>query len=221
LLLLLLSVGWAQTEANVVSFTGQSSWSTWGGTPTQGHNGRLYGICHGPAGSIYNLSANGTLTLICAFTSSSEAPDSAPLLATDGNFYGTATGGGTANFGVFYKLTPNGTCTVLHSFLGGSDGSGPVAAPIQGSDGNLYGTTSGSQGPATVYKYTRSGKFTTIYVFDQSHGTYVDAPLIQGTDGNLYGTAWRGLSESGLQLSRTLRHVGLRQFVNGLGKVRA
>ena len=51
--------------------------------------------------------------------------------------------------GTAFKLTPSGTLTTLHSFCnqGGSalctDGAQPYARMIQGSDGNLYGTTLG------------------------------------------------------------------------------
>lgn len=37
-------------------------------------------------------------------------------------------------------MTPGGTRTILYAFTRGSDGSQPLAAPIQGTDGNLYGT---------------------------------------------------------------------------------
>ena len=33
------------------------------------------------------------------------------ILASDGNFYGTTTFGGSANFGTIFKLTPTGTLT--------------------------------------------------------------------------------------------------------------
>jgi uncharacterized repeat protein (TIGR03803 family) len=185
-----------QTVTDIANFTGQSYWTYCGHTLIQGRNGKLFGSCEGTAGSFFDLSASGGLSLIYEFTASSNAPASTPTLATDGNFYGTA-GGGTANFGVLYKVTPAGAYAVLHNFLGGSDGSGPIAAPIEASDGTLYGTTSGTTGnPATVYQYTRSGTFTTLYVLDDIHGTRVDAGLLQGSDGNLYGTAIEGGSKN-------------------------
>jgi uncharacterized repeat protein (TIGR03803 family) len=56
---------------------------------------------------------------------------------------------------VLAGLTPSGTETVLHSFAGGfSDGENPAASLIQGSDGNLYGTTldGGLSSVGTVFK---------------------------------------------------------------------
>jgi uncharacterized repeat protein (TIGR03803 family) len=111
-------------------------------------------------------------------------------LATDGNYYGTTAFGGSAGLGVLFKVTTAGSLTVLHSFAGGADGSFPDAAPIEASDGNLYGTTHGD--PATIYKYTRSGVFSTIYQADDAHGQPIVAPLLQAADGNFYGVGQAG-----------------------------
>jgi len=54
-------------------------------------------------------------------------------------------------------ITPAGIETVVYSFSGGVDGSkdgaSPAAQLIQGSDGNLYGTTlnGGASGVGTVF----------------------------------------------------------------------
>ncbi|HKS71431.1 MAG TPA: choice-of-anchor tandem repeat GloVer-containing protein, partial [Ktedonobacterales bacterium] len=71
-----------------------------------------------------------------------------------GNFYGTTRTGGADNDGTVFKITPAGVETVIYSFTGGaSDGAAPAAALIQGSDGNLYGTTTagGPSGYGTVF----------------------------------------------------------------------
>jgi uncharacterized repeat protein (TIGR03803 family) len=67
--------------------------------------------------------------------------------------------GGTANDGVLYKVTPGGTYTVLHEFQGGSDGQYPVYPLIEGSDGSIYGVTTGFvyTDVATVFKYSSTG----------------------------------------------------------------
>jgi uncharacterized repeat protein (TIGR03803 family) len=121
--------------------------------------------------------------------------DSGMMLASDGNFYGNAFGGGSANLGALFKVSSNGTYTVLHNFAGGSDGAYPLGAPIQASDGNFYGTTIGDSSGSTIYKYTLSGSLRTIYQFDGSNGQHVRAS-IQGADGNLYGTATAGGSKN-------------------------
>jgi uncharacterized repeat protein (TIGR03803 family) len=71
-----------------------------------------------------------------------------PFSGSDGYFYGTTSGGGGPNkSGTVFKITTNGALTSLYSFTGGNDGANPVAALVQGSDGNFYGTTTGDGQP--------------------------------------------------------------------------
>jgi uncharacterized repeat protein (TIGR03803 family) len=70
-----------------------------------------------------------------------------------------------------------------------------VAALVQGSDGNFYGTTElgGSGTFGTVFKMTPSGMLTTLYNFSGgADGRYPCAGLVQGGDGNFYGTTFLG-----------------------------
>jgi uncharacterized repeat protein (TIGR03803 family) len=96
------------------------------------------------------------------------------------------------------------TFATLHSF-GGTDGNLPAAAPVQGPDGNFYGTTSGGgtntgvycpSGCGTVFKINPSGKLTTLYSFCAQPGCADgDGPiggLVLGLDGNFYGTTGYG-----------------------------
>ena len=198
-LLLAMSSANAQMVRDIISFTASTQWGNPSATPRQGPDGKLYGTFPSPestSGSDFSLSLGGTLQVIHLFGSSQDGfdPQAGLTLATDGNFYGAASAGGTGQYGILYRLSPHGTFTILHNFLGGSDGSSPTSAPIEGADGNFYGTTNGNAGnPATIYKYTpSSGTLTTIYQFDFLHGTNVFAGLIQGSDGYLYGTAGSG-----------------------------
>ena len=75
------------------------------------------------------------------------------IQATNGDFYGTtAIGGENSNSsygcsqgcGTVFKITPDGGLTLLYSFCSQTDctdGSEPFAGVIQGTDGDLYGTT--------------------------------------------------------------------------------
>jgi uncharacterized repeat protein (TIGR03803 family) len=88
--------------------------------------------------------------------------------------------------------------TTLANF-NGNNGANPFFAPLlQGTDGNLYGTTSagGAHGQGTVFKVSRAGTVSTLYSFcsrsNCADGSSPYAPLIQATDGNLYGTTLSG-----------------------------
>ena len=63
------------------------------------------------------------------------------MQGADGNFYGTTANGGTYGMGTVFRMSSDGTSlTNLFSFAG-TNGIAPQAALVQGSDGNLYGTT--------------------------------------------------------------------------------
>jgi uncharacterized repeat protein (TIGR03803 family) len=150
-----------------------------------------------------------TLTVLHDFTRlDGSSPTNGLLLASDGNFYGTTPTGGPgtfdgADYGTVFRITPTGEFTNLVNFTS-DNGTNPYAPPIEGSDGNLYGTTAGGgpEGPTrngTVYKMTKAGVLTTLleFPFDSTTGTWPDglspqAALVQGTDGNFYGTTVSG-----------------------------
>jgi uncharacterized repeat protein (TIGR03803 family) len=121
-------------------------------------------------------------------------PDSGLTLATDGSLYGSASLGGVSSYGTLFNITTNGTFTTLYNFTGGNDGGFPTGPPIQGTDGNLYGTINGSGtfNCGTVYKMTRAGKMIPLHEFDGRHGCSPASPLILGSDGNFYGITRTG-----------------------------
>lgn len=89
-------------------------------------------------------------------------------------------------------VLPAQTFTTLHNF-DGTDGSNPAAAPIQGPDGNLYGTTVlEANGAGSVYKITPTGTLTTIHSFTGPDGFEINGPLVLATDGNFYDTTVAG-----------------------------
>jgi uncharacterized repeat protein (TIGR03803 family) len=133
------------------------------------------------------------------FPEGSDGPASALTQASDGNFYGTTTSSRDFPNGTVFRLTPSGLVTVLHAFAGGMDGAWPAAALIQGSDGNLYGTTTGGGSPllgsgqGTIFQMTLDGTETILHVFiGGDDGAYPRTALIQATDGNFYGTTYNG-----------------------------
>jgi uncharacterized repeat protein (TIGR03803 family) len=186
----------AQTVKTLYSFTGTNSSGNPGfGALVQGRNGKLYGTTSGPIGtdgSAFVMTTSGNASQLYTFGSDGANPWAGLTLGADGYYYGTTFDGGSTGNGVLFKLSPTGLYTSLHEFAGGSDGALPVAPPIQASDSNFYGTTSGTGGASTVYRYETNGTFTTILNLSNTQGQYAAAPLIQGTDGNLYGTAEEG-----------------------------
>ena len=80
----------------------------------------------------------------------------------------------------------------------GPHGSTPESPVIQGSDGDLYGTTfaGGAQGFGTVYQVNTSGGVTVLHNFCSQNGcadgSFPVGGLVQGNDGNFYGTTSQG-----------------------------
>jgi|SRR5580704_768307 uncharacterized repeat protein (TIGR03803 family) len=192
----------AQTFTSLASFDGFDGSSPWAGV-VQGADGNFYGTTSGGGngGSIFKITATGTLTYVykfCNRCSEGDAPYAGLVLATDGNFYGTTMLGGGYTTGTVFKITPADTLTTLHRFRLRTGGMNPQAALVQATDGNFYGTTvgGGSYGAGTVFKITPAGKLTTLYSFcSQANcpdGYQVYAGLVQGRDGNFYGTTWAG-----------------------------
>jgi uncharacterized repeat protein (TIGR03803 family) len=68
---------------------------------------------------------------------------------------------------------------------------------VQGSDGNFYGTLSGSiSGGGAVFEMTPAGALSTLASFDSANGYSPGAALVQGSDGNFYGTTQAGGSSN-------------------------
>jgi uncharacterized repeat protein (TIGR03803 family) len=139
-------------------------------------------------------------TLVSFDGTNGHYPTQGLLLAGDGNFYGTTPSYGADN-GTVFRITPTGTLTTIYRFSGLADEGNPLAALIQGSDGNLYGTTAGGLANeyGTVFKLTLDGTLTTLFVFtyDPTTATWPDgnapeAALVEGPDGNFYGTTTSG-----------------------------
>jgi uncharacterized repeat protein (TIGR03803 family) len=156
-----------------------------------------------------------TFTTLVNFDGSDGDGPSVVIQATDGNFYGTASGGGICPYcGTVFKITPSGTLTTLYTFCAQTncaDGDSPFGGVIQATDGNFYGTTSSgwsnngncpdNMGCGTIFKITAAGNLTTLYSFctltNCIDGWAPDAGLVQGADGNFYGTTNLGGAHQG------------------------
>ena len=174
-----------------------------------------------------------TLTTLKSFAGVGPS-DYAPaeiVAGTDGNLYGVilgggangeyVTGSGNPDFGVppkvfepntagtAVKMTPTGEVTVIWNFGNdATDGLNPVSL-IEGSDGNLYGTTFGGgvngglgMNPGgTVFQLTPTGVETVLASFGTGVGRDLGPNhLVEGVDGSLYGITGNG---------------GVSRYVNG------
>ena len=229
----------AQTFTSLVDFNGTRGANPWTAPLVQGTNGSFYGTtlyggssnaCSQGCGTVFRVGPDGALKTLHSFSGSDgNSPFAGLILASDGNFYGTTYGGGAINpcaggsgCGTIFRITPQGTLTTLHSF-DFYDGEFPEGGLVQGSDGNLYGTTTwGGQGAGTVFKISLSGGFTTLHVFNYTDGWQPVAALVEGTDGRFYGTTQDGGANSSGTVFRiastgafTLLHSFTRNYVDG------
>jgi uncharacterized repeat protein (TIGR03803 family) len=152
-------------------------------------------------GTVFQMTFNGKLTFLYEFSGGNDGayPEAALVQANDGNFYGTTTEGGSNNAGTIFKINATGGLATLYSFSGGDDGYFPTGALVQGSDGNLYGTTEyggtnnvQDEGDGTIFRITTNGMLTTLASFNGTNGQEPQAALLQGSDGNFYGAASQG-----------------------------
>jgi uncharacterized repeat protein (TIGR03803 family) len=169
------------------------------GVIAQGRDGKLYSTTPtGGAdayGTAFTITTGGALTKLYDFNYSGVggSPYGGLTLGTDGNFYGTTISGGAGGAGMVFKMTSTGQLTVLHNFTDNPDEGGAVVAPIQGPDGNYYGTSgpvyTGTYGD--VYKMTPTGTTTVLHLFDYTDGETPYA-ITLGTDSNFYGVTHFG-----------------------------
>jgi uncharacterized repeat protein (TIGR03803 family) len=156
-------------------------------------------------GTVFEISANGTETVLHAFHGGKDGsfPSGNVILDAGGNVYGTTIDGGGATAcsrgcGAVYRIAPDGKERVLYRFQGGSDGESPSGLVMNGA-GDFFGAT--EYGGATtckcgtIFQVTPKGREKVLYAF--KGGSDGDGPLYSplaiDATGNLYGTtSWGG-----------------------------
>ena len=155
----------------------------------QSTDGNLYGTLPGGKSSWFEFPIGGSFqtTVFPSVNTHNVSANAGLTLGINGNLYGGSFVG-SAGFGFLFKLV-NGTPSSIYQFAGTLqtdpffNGANPMAPPIQGPDGNLYGVTSGSNG--YVYQILTA---TNSYGWSQKLPSASSAPLLLASDGNLYGT---------------------------------
>jgi uncharacterized repeat protein (TIGR03803 family) len=173
----------------------------------QASDGNLYGTTSingaNGDGTVFKMTLGGTLTTLYSFCAQSGcadgiSPGAGLIQGNDGNLYGTTEFGGLSCFGfdgcgTIFQVTTGGTPTTLYSFClqsGCADGALPMAALVQHTNGNLYGTTFGNdvEGSSifgTVFRESVPGL-----------GPFVEAQTYSGRVGATIGFLGQGFTKS-------------------------
>jgi uncharacterized repeat protein (TIGR03803 family) len=189
--------------------TGYQVLHNFGDTPGDGLNpdtalvegmpGTLFGMA---GGTVFRLNTDGSqYQIIVTGIGSAEfwqAFGGGLLRGTSGTLFGATFGDSVSDGGTLFKVNEDGTgYSVLHSFSGISpDGLGPEAL-VEGSDGELYGTTGegGASASGTVFKLDKDGSgYSRLHDFGATNddGWSPAAGLVEGSDGAFYGTTESG-----------------------------
>jgi uncharacterized repeat protein (TIGR03803 family) len=176
-----------------------------GSALVQGLDGRFYGTAESGGasdrGTVFSIPPSGTpLTILYSFCpqfncANGDGPNGL-VQGTDGNFYGTGTGGGMVlceqeGCGSIFEITPTGTVTTFHIF-DLTDGGTPRGALLQATDGNFYGT---SFAGGTVTGSCDEGGCGTVFSLSVGLGAFVKTQPILGkvgADVNILGTNLTG-----------------------------
>jgi uncharacterized repeat protein (TIGR03803 family) len=196
------SISPSGTETLLHSFAGGNSDGAYPtGGLTLGTDGNFYGTTQqggaNAQGVVFKLTQTGTITILHSFNGFLDAafPWGPPILASDGNFYGTTSGGGKSGNGAVYQVSSSGTSfNVIYNF-DVTHGFSPIAPPTQGTDGYLYIPVS-EGGPyqcGTILKLSTAGAINSTYGFPcGAGGAFPIGPLVQDANGNFYSTTQDG-----------------------------
>jgi uncharacterized repeat protein (TIGR03803 family) len=198
------------TETVIHSFAGGSD----GEVPQAGLTidaaGNLYGTTSlGGAnglGLVFELSPDShsgwTETVLYNFQGSPDgaAPWGEVSFDSQGNIFGTTTGGGNNNSGSVYELAPNGSGGWNESVIYGGFKNAQIGYPrselLLASAGNIFGVGQGDGEGGEVFHLTQnndgSWTETAIFTFGAHSGVNPYGGLVTDAEGNLYGTTPSG-----------------------------
>ncbi|HLZ41140.1 MAG TPA: choice-of-anchor tandem repeat GloVer-containing protein [Candidatus Sulfotelmatobacter sp.] len=203
-------------------FSGFDGFSPSGGL-TLGADGNFYGTTFEGGsfgyGVLFKVTPAGSLTVLHYFNfdgTDGNFPEAPPILASDGNYYGTTAAGGTNNAGVVYKVTPAGAYSITYN-LDLAIADSPIGPPTEGTDGNLYVAAyyRGTSVCGSLMKISTAGVLIDSYLLDCPPDGENPYSLIQASDGNFYGTTHFGGAYSGgvlFRLSQSFSYTVAHSF---------
>jgi uncharacterized repeat protein (TIGR03803 family) len=156
-------------------------------------------------GDVDRTTPAGVITQLASICNAyGNGPETEPIQAPSGIFYGTSSEIPSGGQGTIYSMTTAGALTLLHQFVG-TDGTNPIAPLVVGSDGNFYGGTrsGGANNYGVLFRITPAGVFTLLHSFTGTDGRDLEHAMILGHDGNLYGTTASGGQASGVVFKLT------------------
>jgi len=151
------------TLTTVYNFDGTHGASLSYGALILGSDGNFYGTTQQGGsygdGVVFQLTPQGVITVLHNFgdpnyPNDGTGPSAGLIQATDGNFYGVTTTGGTQGYGELFKVTQAGAYSILYNF-DNTHGANPESTLFQHTNGKLYGlaTAGGSYGVGVVYGF--------------------------------------------------------------------
>jgi uncharacterized repeat protein (TIGR03803 family) len=170
-------------------------------TLISGRNGGFAGVAEfggsTESGTIFEVATDGTLTTLHHFGSVGGFVPSGPLLlASDGNFYGTAAWGGRKGRGAIYRYVPGANPRIEEVYgIGDLEGRHPFGPLREGADGALYGFTKGTLAGfdnSSAFRVTKDGQFTLLRYRNSFSSTtllngYSLSPMEPRGDGSFFG----------------------------------
>lgn len=214
----------AQVFTKLVNLVGNNGATPMYMTMIEANDGNLYGttIAGGANGEgvLFQMTLSGQMQIVHSFCNHSGCPDGSQpyggvIQGTDGDLYGTTAYGGYHRHpvGTVFKATLGGQFKVLHKFCLNykrgkcGDGALPLAAPVEGQNGQFYLTTNASlpmdnSSNSTAVRISSSGSFA-VLCSDRGNCPAAEdlqetvSPLIQAKDGSFYGTAGYGEQGNG------------------------
>jgi len=170
-------------------------------------DGKLYGTTvkggQFVAGTVFGMNPDGTASQIIHHfgTNSGDGTDPRGGLVegADGGLYGATYSGGSSNAGTIFRLNKDGSgyAVLLNFGSNTNDARNPYGGLVQGSDGNLYGTTvfGGTNQTGAIFRMATNG---TAYTILRNLGGSARSPtnsfsrLVEYPAGTFYGTTADG-----------------------------